>query len=144
MALVGCKAAVPCRGHQLSARRNIAPVANIPRRAALRGPGRGMAGPITAISTVEEITVSSMLPEKALDVNWPPRTNKPRVLVLGSGWGAIAFIQKLDPNYYDAALVSPRNYFLCVKPHSLLLKSVLRRLPIFAPIFFCYSSHLQH
>lgn len=47
---------------------------------------------------------------------WPAEKVKgrPRVLVLGSGWAAVAFIKNLDPEHYSAALISPRNYFLCV------------------------------
>lgn len=41
---------------------------------------------------------------------------KVRVLVLGSGWGAIPFVKALDPqrcsSHYDLTMVSPRNYFL--------------------------------
>jgi NADH:ubiquinone reductase (non-electrogenic) len=44
-----------------------------------------------------------------------PKTAKPRVVVLGSGWGAISFMKALPKNIsenYDIVLVSPRNYFL--------------------------------
>eukprot|EP00929_Paragymnodinium_shiwhaense_P014308 TRINITY_DN122210_c0_g1_i1.p1 TRINITY_DN122210_c0_g1~~TRINITY_DN122210_c0_g1_i1.p1 ORF type:complete len:774 (-),score=214.28 TRINITY_DN122210_c0_g1_i1:212-2218(-) len=40
---------------------------------------------------------------------------KPKVVVLGSGWGAVSFLQGLseeDAKKYDITLVSPRNYFL--------------------------------
>jgi NADH:ubiquinone reductase (non-electrogenic) len=38
---------------------------------------------------------------------------KRRVVVLGSGWGAISFVKSLDASGpYDVTLVSPRNYFL--------------------------------
>ena len=38
---------------------------------------------------------------------------KRRVVVLGSGWGAISFVKSLESNGpYDVTLVSPRNYFL--------------------------------
>jgi NADH dehydrogenase FAD-containing subunit len=40
----------------------------------------------------------------------PP--SKERVLVLGSGWGAHAFIDGLDAAKYDCTVVSPRNFFL--------------------------------
>ena len=38
--------------------------------------------------------------------------NKHRVVVIGSGWAAHAFIKSLDATSYDVTLVSPRNYFL--------------------------------
>ncbi|CAD7703445.1 unnamed protein product [Ostreobium quekettii] len=44
-----------------------------------------------------------------------PPGPKPRVVVLGSGWGAVSFIKALSHEAcenYDFILVSPRNYFL--------------------------------
>lgn len=44
-----------------------------------------------------------------------PKTAKPRIVVLGSGWGAISFMKALKKdvaNAYDVVLLSPRNYFL--------------------------------
>ena len=36
-----------------------------------------------------------------------------KVVVLGSGWGAISFVKALNADSpYDVTLVSPRNYFL--------------------------------
>ena len=38
---------------------------------------------------------------------------KKRVVVLGSGWGAVSFVKALEASApYDVTLVSPRNYFL--------------------------------
>ncbi|KAL0037414.1 hypothetical protein WJX79_006840 [Trebouxia sp. C0005] len=42
-------------------------------------------------------------------------SQKPRVVILGSGWGAVSFIRDLPKNIgdkYDIVLLSPRNYFL--------------------------------
>lgn len=36
---------------------------------------------------------------------------KTKVVVLGSGWGAISFIQQLDMDEVDLTIVSPRSYF---------------------------------
>jgi Pyridine nucleotide-disulphide oxidoreductase len=44
-----------------------------------------------------------------------PTTDKPRIIVLGSGWGAISFVKafkKAVASDYDIVLISPRNYFL--------------------------------
>jgi len=38
--------------------------------------------------------------------------SKPRLVVLGTGWGAMAVVQDLDPDQYDVVVISPRNYFL--------------------------------
>lgn len=60
-----------------------------------------------------------------------PRANRKRIVVLGSGWGALSFVRKLDPMVFDVTIVSPRNYFFytpmlagvsssTVKSHSVL------------------------
>lgn len=44
-----------------------------------------------------------------------PLRRKPRVVILGSGWGAVSFIKTLSREVcskYEFILVSPRNYFL--------------------------------
>ena len=35
-----------------------------------------------------------------------------RVVVLGSGWGAVSFLKNLKPGLYDVVVVSPTNYFI--------------------------------
>lgn len=42
----------------------------------------------------------------------PSITTKPRIVVLGSGWGAYSFLKTVDASMYDVTVVSPRNYFL--------------------------------
>jgi NADH:ubiquinone reductase (non-electrogenic) len=60
-----------------------------------------------------------------------PATNRKKVVVLGSGWGALAMVRKLDPMEFDVTIVSPRTYFFytpmlagvttgTVKAHSVL------------------------
>lgn len=38
--------------------------------------------------------------------------SKDRVVILGTGWGAAAFLKDVDTNLYDVTVVSPRNFFL--------------------------------
>ena len=38
-------------------------------------------------------------------------TRKPKVVVLGSGWGALSFLQCLDQSECDVVVVSPRSFF---------------------------------
>ncbi|CAB4409646.1 unnamed protein product [Rhizophagus irregularis] len=38
--------------------------------------------------------------------------NKPRLVILGSGWGAISVIKALERDKYHITVVSPQNYFL--------------------------------
>lgn len=37
---------------------------------------------------------------------------KPRIVVLGTGWGAVPLLKHIDTNKYEVVCVSPRNYFL--------------------------------
>ena len=40
------------------------------------------------------------------------KQRKPRVVVLGSGWGAVSVVSNLPPGQFDVTVVSPRNHFL--------------------------------
>ena len=42
----------------------------------------------------------------------PAARARPRVVVLGTGWGAAALLRALDLEAFDVTIVSPRNYFL--------------------------------
>jgi len=45
--------------------------------------------------------------------NYPSNNNeKERIIVLGTGWGAAAFLKTIDCNKYDVTVISPRNYFV--------------------------------
>merc|ERR1719359_791528 len=39
-------------------------------------------------------------------------TDKEKVVVLGSGWASVKFIQNIDTDVFDVTVVSPRNFFL--------------------------------
>jgi NADH dehydrogenase FAD-containing subunit len=41
----------------------------------------------------------------------PSHAKKPRIVVLGTGWGALSFIQKLDQDAVELTVVSPRSFF---------------------------------
>lgn len=72
------------------------------------------------------VPVAVMSPDKAFKDSNPSNipvytnvekglTTRPRVIVLGSGWGAMSFIKALPSNvrdFYDIVVLSPRNYFL--------------------------------
>jgi len=60
-----------------------------------------------------------------------PISERKRVVVLGSGWGALSMTRKLDPMIFDVTFISPRNHFFytpllagvttgTVKAHSVL------------------------
>ncbi|KHJ31310.1 putative alternative nadh dehydrogenase protein [Erysiphe necator] len=38
--------------------------------------------------------------------------NKPKLVVLGGGWGGVALLKTLEPDKYHVTVVSPTNYFL--------------------------------
>jgi len=42
---------------------------------------------------------------------YPALEERKKVVVLGSGWGAISLIKKLDPKLYDVTVASPRPFF---------------------------------
>ncbi|KAI1466974.1 FAD/NAD(P)-binding domain-containing protein [Daldinia caldariorum] len=37
---------------------------------------------------------------------------KPRLVILGSGWGSVALLKQLNPEDYHVTVISPKNYFL--------------------------------
>ena len=38
--------------------------------------------------------------------------DKPRLVILGGGWGSVALLKQLNPDDYHVTVVSPKNYFL--------------------------------
>lgn len=40
------------------------------------------------------------------------KLNKPRLVILGGGWGAVSTIKNLNKNDYNVTLISDNNYFL--------------------------------
>ena len=38
--------------------------------------------------------------------------NKPRLVILGGGWGGVALLKDLNPDEYHVTVISPTNYFL--------------------------------
>lgn len=45
------------------------------------------------------------------DVNKQSNT-KEKIVILGTGWGAAAFLKDIDTDKYDVTVISPRNYFV--------------------------------
>ncbi|KAI0035823.1 FAD/NAD(P)-binding domain-containing protein [Vararia minispora EC-137] len=41
----------------------------------------------------------------------PARSDKPRLVILGSGWGGYGVLRSIDRKRYDVTVVSPSNYF---------------------------------
>ena len=40
-----------------------------------------------------------------------PVGKKEKIVVLGSGWGAVSFVKGIDTDLYDVTVISPRNHF---------------------------------
>lgn len=40
------------------------------------------------------------------------RKDKPRLVILGGGWGGVALLKELNPDDYHVTVISPANYFL--------------------------------
>ena len=55
---------------------------------------------VSGSSSAENIYVNGELPKKE------------KVVVLGTGWGAAAFLKDVDMSKYDVTVISPRNFFL--------------------------------
>ncbi|KAI5805047.1 hypothetical protein EDC01DRAFT_757747 [Geopyxis carbonaria] len=50
--------------------------------------------------------------EVLLDDENGEATNKPRLVVLGCGWGSVALLKNINPDAYHVTVISPTNYFL--------------------------------
>ncbi|CZS98889.1 hypothetical protein WAI453_008502 [Rhynchosporium graminicola] len=46
------------------------------------------------------------------DDQFEPDPNKKNLVILGTGWGAVSLLKKLDTENYNVIVISPRNYFL--------------------------------
>ncbi|KAK8046337.1 hypothetical protein PG996_014401 [Apiospora saccharicola] len=46
------------------------------------------------------------------DDQFTPDPSKKNLVILGTGWGSVALLKKLDTENYNVIVVSPRNYFL--------------------------------
>lgn len=46
------------------------------------------------------------------DTSFTTGGTKEKIVILGTGWGAAAFLKGIDASHYDVTVISPRNYFL--------------------------------
>jgi NADH:ubiquinone reductase (non-electrogenic) len=69
------------------------------------------------------------------------RKKRPKVVVLGSGWGALSMIRKLHADAFQVTIVSPRNYFLFTPLLASTTVGTLHQRSIVEPIRqFCLRS----
>ena len=66
-----------------------------------------------AILFVDPNPTKSLPPSPSFNNNDDDDTqSKEKLVVLGTGWGAAAFLKNIDTNKYDVTVISPRNYFV--------------------------------
>lgn len=53
----------------------------------------------------------SLLPSFGINVDDYNNKKKKKIVLLGSGWGALSFLQKIDEDQFDVVIVSPRSFF---------------------------------
>jgi len=71
------------------------------------------------MQSIDDFQLSKKLKEvqKVAEENLESNTRvrkikRPRIVILGTGWGAYAFLKTIDATMYDIVIISPRNYFL--------------------------------
>lgn len=62
-----------------------------------------------AYSIYSELHPSEQQPQTITFENGSPRK---KLIILGTGWGAVSLLQKLDTTKYNVTVISPRNFFL--------------------------------
>ncbi|KAI9332294.1 hypothetical protein DFJ73DRAFT_954544 [Zopfochytrium polystomum] len=74
--------------------------------------------PSTSSSSASEIPASVVIDGVAVPVvrefigQDPGDATKPRLVVVGAGWGATAFLKNLDPGNYNTVVISESNHFI--------------------------------
>jgi len=69
------------------------------------------------------------------------RKKRPKVVVLGTGWGALSMVRKLHADQFQVTIVSPRNYFLFTPLLASTTVGTLHQRSIVEPIRqFCMRS----
>ena len=60
----------------------------------------------------KNLPIASMMLDDQENPEHSALVEKPRLVILGSGWGAVALLGKLNPENYNVVVISPSNYFL--------------------------------
>ena len=68
----------------------------------------------TACNIVEDIgkSIEKSLFDSDNELPTSSKIKKKKIVVLGTGWGAAAFLKGIDVDKYDVTVISPRNFFL--------------------------------
>jgi NADH dehydrogenase len=60
----------------------------------------------------KNLPIAEILVDDEDDEEKASQRDKPRLVILGGGWGSVALLKELNPDNYHVTLVSPSNYFL--------------------------------
>lgn len=67
---------------------------------------------ISALGGIAYCGVSIYKTRHPPDVQPKPDPSKKTLVILGSGWGSVSLLKKIDTSNYNVVVVSPRNFFL--------------------------------
>jgi NADH dehydrogenase len=60
----------------------------------------------------KNLPIAEILVDDEDCANMMTQRDKPKLVILGSGWGSVALLKTLNPDDYHVTVVSPVNYFL--------------------------------
>ena len=60
----------------------------------------------------KNLPIASILLDDEATEEFAAQKDKPKLVILGTGWGSVALLKTLNPGDYHVTVVSPVNYFL--------------------------------
>ena len=60
----------------------------------------------------KNLPIASILLDDESTAEFAAQKDKPKLVILGTGWGSVALLKTLNPGDYHVTVVSPVNYFL--------------------------------
>ena len=60
----------------------------------------------------KNLPIASILLDDEASEEFAAQKDKPKLVILGTGWGSVALLKTLNPGDYHVTVVSPVNYFL--------------------------------
>ena len=75
---------------------------------------RGYASILTEklFQTIDDFQLASKLKSEGANASRNLAENREKIVILGSGWGSLAFLKTIDAAKYDVTIISPRDHFL--------------------------------
>lgn len=107
---------VPCRADgalsPTSSSSSIGRVDKVTNNFLCRFKHEGGHGLFTDAKLIESLKTPTTTMSPKVSKDDETKKTKERIVVLGTGWGATAFLNNVNTDLYDVTVVSPRNYFL--------------------------------